>query len=115
MAGCEYEDIIEKLGSFGPFQIRVFILVSMFETPAAWYMLLPVFTGAVPAWTCPSTPSLNNNTESNNTDMDMACMPDNSVCSGISYTDEFTSIVSEVNIDHLHGSKLGDAGSRGLP
>lgn len=107
----EYEAVLKELGSFGPFQRRVFILVSMFETPAAWAMLLPILLSAAPDYTClvpmngssknyddesitagfnASTMNLNNSTLVN------TCLKNNNVCPGIKFIGDFTSIISEV-------------------
>jgi hypothetical protein len=48
----EYEQILRQLGSFGPYQRRAFILVSMFETPLAWAMLTPILLNYRPDWYC---------------------------------------------------------------
>ncbi|XP_033750131.1 organic cation transporter protein-like [Pecten maximus] len=96
-----YETILHKIGSFGPFQRRVFILVSMFETPAAWAMLLPILLHATPDWECPDFQD--NNTSSTNLSyatntssfVGNKCLPDGSQCQGLQFTGPFTSIVSE--------------------
>ena len=51
----EFEEMLEEVGTFGPFQVTIFILVSLFEMPAAWAMVLPVFTAATPMWECQKT------------------------------------------------------------
>lgn len=48
----DFDEMIDSIGAFGPYQRQVFILVSVFETPAAWAMLLPIFSGASPNWWC---------------------------------------------------------------
>ena len=48
----EYENILRQIGSFGPYQRRAFILVSMFETPVAWAMLAPMLLNIKPDWFC---------------------------------------------------------------
>ncbi len=52
MVTSEFEEVLSAIGDFGPFQICVFILVSMFETPAAWAIFLPVFIARKPDWMC---------------------------------------------------------------
>ncbi|XP_052794709.1 organic cation transporter protein-like [Mya arenaria] len=54
----EYEDILRKIGSFGPYQRRAFILVSMFETPLAWAMLTPILLNFKPNWYCYDWPAV---------------------------------------------------------
>lgn len=48
----EYEKILREIGSFGPYQRRAFLLVSMFETPLAWAMLTPILLNFKPDWDC---------------------------------------------------------------
>ena len=48
----DFDALLHSLGAFGPYQRQIFILVSAFETPAAWAMLLPVFVGMKPDWSC---------------------------------------------------------------
>jgi hypothetical protein len=99
----EYEKVLQHLGSlgpmksFGPYQVRVFIIVSMFETPAAWAMLLPVLINAVPDWTCDNNDT--SNTTSNYTVN--TCDSDNKVCSGITFSKDFSSIRSEVSTSYV--------------
>ena len=96
----QFDDILDDLGSFGPFQLRLFLVVSLFETPAAWSMFLPVFVSAKPTWRCPvwspDFGSSNTTTAANYTEN--TCTEANGICAGIEYTSEFTSIVSEVNV-----------------
>ncbi|KAJ8304097.1 hypothetical protein KUTeg_017680, partial [Tegillarca granosa] len=109
----EYEAVLKKLGSFGPFQRRVFILVSMFETPAAWAMLLPILLSASPDYTCSGpinvtngnydegvTASLNvsSTLNLNNSTLLNTCFKNNHVCPGIKFIGGFTSIISEWNL-----------------
>ncbi len=98
----EFEAVLEQLGAFGPYQVRVFLLVSAFETPAAWAMLLPVFAHAKPSWICPALEV--NNTQgpdpSNVTVRYDQCMPSGDICQGANFTSGFTSIITEVIIHH---------------
>ena len=96
----EYEKVLKQLGSLGPlkyfgkYQVRVFIIVSMFETPAAWAMLLPILINAKPDWICTDS----NTSGSTQNTTSQGCTVDNKACSGIKYTGEFTSIISEVHL-----------------
>jgi len=83
-----FEAVIDSLGAFGPYQRQIFILVSAFETPAAWAMLLPLFSGAQPNWYC-----ADNVTPSNHSDKECG---DDGHCLNIVFNDTFTSIVSQV-------------------
>ena len=107
----DFEAILQDVGDFGPFQVRLFILVSMFETPAAWAMFLPVFVSANPSWRCPLncsdvnvTCSSSDNVTYRNTSDGTCDGPD--VCKDIEYTSGFTSIVSEVCIMDLSWCRL---------
>ena len=96
----EFENVIEDLGSFGPYQIRIFVLVSLFEIPCAWAMLLPVFIGAMPKWECLITgnSSMVQNSSFIETNATVGgCTKDNRPCEGMKFSSEFTSIVTEVN------------------
>ena len=94
-----FEEMLNDIGTFGPYQIRVFVLVSAFETPAAWAMLLPVFAGAKPTWICPEQNiSLyydNDNSSATNSTSNW-CGPQGEICTGLEYTSDFTSVVTEV-------------------
>ncbi|KAI0220240.1 Organic cation transporter protein [Lamellibrachia satsuma] len=100
----QFDEVLDELGSFGPFQLRLFLVVSLFETPAAWAMFLPVFIAAKPTWRCPvpSSDDFSYNIDMLNTTINKtmkytenSCTESNTVCTGIEYTSNFTSIVSE--------------------
>ncbi|KAK3097018.1 hypothetical protein FSP39_005624 [Pinctada imbricata] len=111
-----YEKVLQDLGPFGPFQRRVFVLVSLFETPVAWAMLLPIFLGRKTSWKCESqsastegnfsiagnfSTSQNSSYHQNVTSYDDSpgkCNMDGTPCPGIIFADEFTSIISEWNL-----------------
>ena len=48
----DYEGIIEDIGGFGYWQRVIFGLISLPDIPIALALLLPVFVGSVPNWTC---------------------------------------------------------------
>lgn len=121
----EYEEILRKLGSFGPYQRRAFLLVSMFETPLAWAMLTPILLNAKPDWYCPDWDGLHETLiEENKTDPSAirlirsykdlewyqrftntstvnltvttnTCTKDNKICDGLKFQDDFNSVVSQ--------------------
>lgn len=97
----EYEEILRDLHQFGSFQKRVFILVSFFDLPSAWSMILPVFVGANPGWTCPVAGNFSDDenltTNSLNVTTD-TCSADGSMCDGFSFNKDFTSILTEVSM-----------------
>ncbi|KAH3834353.1 organic cation transporter protein-like [Dreissena polymorpha] len=70
----EYEKVLEQLGSFGPYQRRAFLLVSMFETPLAWAMLTPILLNYKPDWYCYDWPSIHQ-TLYNESAIDPAVIP----------------------------------------
>ncbi|CAL1525927.1 unnamed protein product [Lymnaea stagnalis] len=83
----EYENVLQKIRPFGPYQIRTFILVSLFETPLAWAMLVPIFSAANPGYFC-SSPVANKTSDSS-----LIC--NKNACQTIQFNQDFTSIVSE--------------------
>ena len=103
----DYETVISDLGGFGPAQVQIFILVSMFETPVAWALLVhPVFAARTPPWTCnlddpehtmgTPTTGIPSNVTSNTRIHGNCTLYDDGQCSNVEYG-EYTSIVSEVN------------------
>lgn len=93
----EYEEILVQSGGFGPYQIRIFILVSLFETPVAWVMLLPVLTGASSKWTCPGDNMTVSNVSQRFGQNASECV----ICPDIQYTAPYTSIITQVTKDML--------------
>nr|XP_022329707.1 organic cation transporter protein-like [Crassostrea virginica]XP_022329708.1 organic cation transporter protein-like [Crassostrea virginica]XP_022329709.1 organic cation transporter protein-like [Crassostrea virginica]XP_022329710.1 organic cation transporter protein-like [Crassostrea virginica] len=96
----EFENVLSQLGSFGAYQRRVFVLVSMFETPVAWAMLLPIFLNVVPEWECPGSSSnvstsFNSSSNSNITLPKEQCTGSGSVCPGAVFSGDLNTIVSE--------------------
>lgn len=96
----EFERVLKQLGSFGAYQRRVFILVSMFETPVAWAMLLPIFLNVVPDWKClgPSNVSIASNLSLNSSSVLPVeqCAANGSICPQAVLTEDIYTIVSEV-------------------
>ncbi|XP_076101360.1 organic cation transporter protein-like [Mytilus galloprovincialis] len=96
----EYEAVLKQLGSYGPlhyfgkYQFRVFIIVSLFETPAAWAMLLPILINAKPTWTCYEDNGNATRNMTQNYTMN-ACAADNKMCAAMKFSEDFTSIISE--------------------
>ncbi|CAI9720481.1 organic cation transporter protein [Octopus vulgaris] len=110
-----YEQIFEELRGFGPYQRRLFILVSLLEISAGLAMVLPIFTHAKMNWYCVSanysegtnttvTPDWNNTQRENSNSSDkllsLSCnaLLQKEQCSKIIFDSEFTSIVSEWNL-----------------
>ena len=114
----EFEDILEDVGSFGPFQVTVFILVSMFETPAAWAMVLPIFTVATPAWNCHinDTVATSNGNHDNGSQSGSngSLLVDNESkcelllagrCDRVEHVEHFTSVITEVSYLNAYSSQ----------
>ncbi|XP_064613249.1 organic cation transporter protein-like [Liolophura sinensis] len=62
----ELENIIEQLGSFGKYQVIIFVLINLAESPTAWAMVFMAVAGAVPDWWCVSDVSNNTVTYNKN-------------------------------------------------
>ena len=101
----EYEAVIDEIGSFGPAQIQVFILVSLFEAPVAWGLLVhPVFASRKVPWSCAydngtgglggfdSPSNATSWLEGNCTLLEM------SQCGSVIFSTEYSSVVSEVRM-----------------
>lgn len=93
----EFENVLKQLRSFGPYQRRVFVLVSMFETPAAWAMLLPIFLNVVPKQQCVEPLDTNATETSLDTNITTKlCMGSGDLRPGVMFCEDIQSIVSEV-------------------
>ena len=97
----DFDDIIEQLGSFGYWQRVIFVIISLADLFGAFSMLVMVFTGATPKWTCNTfeSDSRTISVESlpNTTDLMQCKLNDSFVCTNFTFHDDFTSIVSEVS------------------
>lgn len=112
----DFDDVLEEIGPFGPFQITVFVLVSLFETPTAWAMFLQVFVAADQPWICSSSlhATENNGSAASGTSygnltfgyertetesLEERCRSvTNGTCGDIVFVGDFTTIVSEWNL-----------------
>ncbi len=92
-----FDDLLDSIGEFGPWQRVIFVLISMADVIGAMAMLLPVFTGDTPRWSCMQHEAANSSQQMNGT-WPKTCRFNMSQCSDIEFHDEFTSIVSEVII-----------------
>ncbi|KAH9513363.1 hypothetical protein Btru_034737 [Bulinus truncatus] len=86
----EYEDILQKIRPFGPYQIRTFVLVSLFETPLAWAMLESLFTSAIPKFNC-----FYPNQTVEHMDNVTHCSKYRNTCESYVFLSDFTSTISE--------------------
>ncbi|ELU17167.1 hypothetical protein CAPTEDRAFT_222145 [Capitella teleta] len=101
----EFEDLIDSLGSFGHWQRVIFVLISAADVFGAFAMMLPVFTGATPNWSCRQFRHGNiymNGSEVNN-DTSEICeykttTDTNFHCSEFAFDGDFTSVVTEWNL-----------------
>ena len=86
--------MLRIVGEFGPHQRKLYVLLSLSIIPAAFQMLIHVFVGARPDWSC----SASSKNES--------CAGNRSGCVGERYASTFTSIVTEVsgivNFEFMH-------------
>ena len=104
----DFDDVIEEVGPFGPFQWRIWIIGSMFELPCAICLYFFVFGAANPGWQCVASENttmtnwtltsshVDNRTPlyvQNDTDVIASCADD---CTRV-YNPELTSIVTEVS------------------
>jgi len=93
----QFDKILESIGSFGPRQRLIFILIQIAEVFGAFHMLLPVYVGAQPKWW-----DMSDNTTgvANLTVNDASfqnCSRENQLSGSgeLVFHDDFTSIVSE--------------------
>ncbi|XP_028396517.1 solute carrier family 22 member 15-like [Dendronephthya gigantea] len=87
----EYDNILRKIGEFGPFQKKVFFILNSLSFFQCCQMFLLVFVGDKPRWRCSNVaikPYLDKNLE-------YPCLKNGSACREISFDGEFTSVVSE--------------------
>jgi OCT family organic cation transporter-like MFS transporter 4/5 len=96
----DFEEVIDQLGSFGYWQRVVFFIISVADIFGAFSMLVMMFTGATPKWTCNAYVSNNVTITAehlpNTTDLMTCSVNDSFACTNFTFHDDFTSIVSEV-------------------
>ncbi|XP_013389975.1 solute carrier family 22 member 15-like isoform X2 [Lingula anatina] len=117
----KFEEVLEKVGGIGRRQLAIFAAINLTDFVTAWTIMLPVFTGMIPHWTCPVTGHNLNLTNSTNRingtstvgiyNITMAdgnsslvqrdvCQKNATfgICDGIQYVSDFTSVVTEWNL-----------------
>ena len=47
-----FDDLLQKIGAFGPAQVKVYILTSLFDVALAVILMFFLFGGANPGWYC---------------------------------------------------------------
>ncbi len=81
---------MDEIGAFGHWQRVIFILISLADVHGALAMLIPVFIGATPEWSCNQLRDGRNGTWAE------TCDVNDTKCSDVEFHDSFSSIVSEV-------------------
>ncbi|ELT93477.1 hypothetical protein CAPTEDRAFT_222903 [Capitella teleta] len=99
-----FEELLTEVNEFGPFQVSIFVLVSLFEVPAAWAMVLPLFTASSPKWHCTlNTTHLNDLSDLNHTAANSSLancqLRRLGICDEVVYDEKFTSIITEWDLE----------------
>lgn len=98
-----FDDVLERVGPCGKFQITLFMLMSLTEVALAWAMFQPVFVAMTPNWTCESLAEYNNTSNSswiwdNHPSFHNLCeLVQNKSCGRIIFYGEYSTVVSEVS------------------
>jgi hypothetical protein len=111
-----FEVVLKYVGEFGPFQIRLFSILTLMDLGTGQCMMFFVFANANPGWECRyhgygNVSSADNVTSSENWTTG-GCGLLGEECDHVNFSGKFSSIVSEVsrsgfkNVDH----GLGPAG-----
>ncbi|KAJ7333867.1 hypothetical protein OS493_015960 [Desmophyllum pertusum] len=88
--GYEFDDLLRLTGGFGRYQMALYVFVCMVSIPTGAQLLVQIFYGASPPFSCIST-------SGNETcDSGKCC----SSCQKYGFAGPFTSAVSEVNVGH---------------
>ena len=86
----EFDNVLRIIGEFGSYQKRLYILVNLAIIPAAFQMLMNVFIGREPQWSCSSSSGSNR-----------TCPLGERSCGTIRFASTFSSIVSEVRVNRI--------------
>ena len=90
------DDVIQKLGGCGRFQIRMVLLVHLMKTIACWSSTVLVFSAAIPQWRCIDD-SEDNSLNDTNITMEKSCKTLNgTLCTKFEFSPDMRTIVSEV-------------------
>lgn len=102
-----FDDLLQKLNSFGPYQIKVFVLTTLFDFPGCWVAMFFLFGGYNPGYYCLSNEAklandngtFNVNDYVNRTDFitEDVCIVNGSKCSRLLFKDTYHSALTEVS------------------
>jgi hypothetical protein len=100
-----FDDVLERVGSCGKFQLSLFMLMGLTEVALAWAMFQPVFIATTPVWTCESLVEYNN-TVNNSWTLSVQSSTDdlcelvlNNSCGHIIFSGDYSTIASDVSQD----------------
>ena len=86
----QLNNILSRIGEFGPFQMRVYLLLNALTVFRCFQMFLLVFVADKPQWNCPVDGEyLSDENEK------FPCLKNGSSCENVQFSGEFTSIASE--------------------
>ena len=98
----KFEDILTHLGEFGPYQIRIFVLLTLMDLSISQCMLFYVYGNINPGWSCSKwngtiTEWVVNTTDKKN-EWTETCAKDGLKCEEYKFHGSLQTIVSEVGI-----------------
>ena len=85
----QLNNILSRIGEFGPFQIRVYLLLNALTVFRCFQMFLLVFIADKPQWNCLVDDQISDR------DKKFPCLNNGSACANVQFSGEFTSIASE--------------------
>lgn len=85
----QLNDILSRIGEFGPFQKRLYLLLNFLTVLRCFQMFLLVFVADKPEWECGVDGEFLNSKEK------FPCLSNGSSCKNVQFSGEFTSIASE--------------------
>ena len=83
----DIDNVMDKIGGFGPAQMKIVALVNLAHIVSGFHALIYSFIATDPGWIC---------TEKNQTSLDDCALVEKGTCTQEFYSNNFTSIVSEV-------------------
>ncbi|KAL3881652.1 hypothetical protein ACJMK2_028064 [Sinanodonta woodiana] len=90
----DFNHLLREIGDFGRFQIFLILFISIVNIVPTWSMLVMMFAGATPGWTCAE-----NATISANDTVSLSCSNSEILnCTGLKFEDDMRTIVSEWNL-----------------